>query len=66
MEYGIVFIKYEVLDNETIVASGECPTFFLNSLTDAYCDFENSPYKLKIYYKNREYIVSSPLDFHVP
>lgn len=64
MDYNITYIKYEVLNNDQIIVTGNCPSFFLNSLTDAYCDFKNSPYHLRIYYKDKIYLVNSPIEFH--
>lgn len=65
MEHRIKYIKYEVLQEQTIITSGECPTFFLNTLTDVYCDFKDSPYTLMIYYGDKAFLVSSPSNFYV-
>lgn len=64
MEDGIKYIKYEVLQEKTVITSGECPTFFLNTLTDVYCDFKGSPYTLMIYYDDKVFSVTSPSNFY--
>ncbi len=66
MEYSITMIEYNVLLNGNIVHSGTTPTFLLNTLTDMYCDYKDSPYKLEIKYKDKTFIVGSPSDFEYP
>lgn len=63
MEFNLVKVKYEVIQNNEIVHSGEAHTGWLNSLCDMYLDFAGSKNILKIYYKNKVIEVSSPEDF---
>jgi hypothetical protein len=66
MDYKITLLEYNVLEGGKIVHSGTTPSFLLNTLTDMYCDFKNSPYKLEIKYKDKTFIVGSPADFEYP
>jgi len=63
MEYNITIVEYEVIDNGVVKHSGTCPSFLLNTITDTYCDFKNSPYTLKVRYNGREFSVASDADY---
>lgn len=63
MEFGIVSVEFKVIKNNTIVHSGNVPSFFLNALTDIYCDFKDSPYSLKIISEEKTILSSSPDNF---
>jgi hypothetical protein len=65
MEFGIKKIIYEVYEGSTIVHKGEAPSFLLSTLTDIYCDFENSKYSIKVKINNKEFIVKSPDNFNI-
>ena len=60
MEYDIKYVKFQIYEGYNIITEGSCPTFFLNSLTDAFIDFSNSPYTLKVYYNDKLFSASVP------
>jgi hypothetical protein len=60
MDYNIIYVEYEVYHKETLITKGKCPTFFLNSLADAFVDFPNSEYTLKVTYNNKTLSASRP------
>ena len=66
MANDIEYVTYEVLENGVIVHRGKSMTIFLHTITDMYCDYEGSPYTMRIYYKGKTIDVSKPKDLVLP
>lgn len=64
MDYNINYVSYEVFTNDKLVLVGKCPTSMLHTITDMYCDFVDSPNKLKIFYKDKIIDCESPKEFY--
>lgn len=63
MEFDIIFIEYEVVNNDQVVHTGSCPSFLLNTITDIYCDFQGSKNSINILYNDNKWLIKSPASF---
>ena len=41
MAFNLVEVEYNVYHYDTLVKSGKCPTFFVNTLANLYLTFDN-------------------------
>lgn len=66
MEFKIEMLEYDILKDGEVMLTKSAPSFLLNTLTDMYCDYLNSPYSMRVHYKNITIDLSSPSDFSYP
>lgn len=59
MEHSPQIIKFEVFKDNICIHSGTTWTLMLPTLSDAYINFPESPYTLKIIYQDKEFFVKS-------
>jgi hypothetical protein len=64
MDYDINYVTYELYNDDKLIFTGKCPSSMLHTITDMYCDFIDSPNKLKILYKDKIIECESPKDFY--